>query len=269
MSGRAVPSSGHPGGSNEQEIARLARSDRTSWWIRGRRALVTAVLQRRLGRAAEGTVGDLGCGAGGMFGALGRFGDVVGIDVSPLAVAVCRSKGYRGLAIGTLEQLPLRRESLQLAGMTDVLEHVEDDEQVIRECLRVMKPGGVLLITVPALRWLYGDHDRALGHFRRYTGDEMRGLFVRCGFQVERITHFNTLLLPLALVSRALSMLRHEAKPRADPLDCANPWNWLAYQALLAEEALIRMFDLPVGLSLLCVVRKPGRGDEASGALAP
>ena len=269
MSDAVALSPGDSVGPNEQEIARLARSDRTSWWIRGRRALIAAVLKRRMDPATPATIGDLGCGAGGMFEALRGFGDVVGIDISPLAVAVCQSKGYRGLAVGTLEQLPLRQESLELAGITDVLEHVEDDEKVVSECLRVLKPGGVLLITVPALRWLYSEHDRALGHFRRYTGGEMRRLLIRCGFHVERVTHFNTLLLPLAMISRFLSMGRHGTTPQADPLDLANPWNWLAYRALLAEQALIRRFDLPVGLSLLCVVRKPGRGDEASRALVP
>ncbi len=253
---------------NSQEIERLARYDRTSWWIRGRRALITSVLRARMASAASGKVGDLGCGAGGMFEIFRQFGDVAGIDISSTAVALCRAKPYEGLAIGTLSQLPLRGESLDLAGMTDVLEHVEDDEQVIRECLRVLKPGGVLLITVPALRWLYSEHDRALGHFRRYSGDDLRRLLARCGFRVERITHFNVMLLPLAVVYRLVSRLRRGLKPQADPLDLADPWNWLAYRALLVERALMKFLDFPTGLSLLCLVRKPGRGDAAPKGLA-
>ncbi len=263
MPGAVLSPARQPWGPNEEEIDRLARSDRTSWWIRGRRALIGAVLRARGQPVPSGPVGDLGCGAGGMYEVLREFGEVLGIDISPLAVAVCRARGYRGLAIGTLERLPLRCEALALAGMTDVLEHVEDDERVIRECLRVLKPGGTLLITVPALRWLYSEHDRVLGHFRRYSRAEIRRLLVRCGFEVERITYFNMLLLPLAVAARVIAMLRRGLRPQADPLVLARPWNWLAYQVLVVERALLRVLDLPVGLSLLCVVRKPGGGDAA------
>lgn len=248
-----------PLGVNEQEILRLAQSDQTSWWIRGRRALVAAVLQA-MRRRPTGLVGDLGCGAGGMYDAVRGFGQVVGIDVSPLAIRVCRSKGYRWLAVGSLERLPLGRESLDLAMVTDVLEHVEDDDRVVRECQRVVKPGGILLVTVPALRWLYSEHDTALGHYRRYSHDDLRRLFSRGGFEIERITYFNMLLLPLATVVRLLRMLRRGPRAHADPLDLASPWNWIALQVFAAEQALIRYIDLPVGLSLLCVVRKPARG---------
>jgi SAM-dependent methyltransferase len=247
---------------NTQEIQRLAQQDRTSWWIRGRRELIGVVLKGRAAGVEPAAVADLGCGAGGMFEPLQRFGGVIGVDISPTAVTACRSKAYRGMVIGTLEQLPLHDESLCLAGMTDVLEHVEDHERVLHECLRVLKPGGFLLLTVPALPWLYSAHDLALGHFRRYTGEDVRRLATRCGFEVERITYFNTLLLPVILVFRTVSRIWRRASAEADPLSVANPWNWLAYQVFSAERALITFLDMPVGLSLLCLVRKPG-GDRA------
>jgi len=257
-----------PAGPNEEEIARLAQSDRTSWWIRGRRALIGAVLRSQMPRTRVGLVGDLGCGAGGMLEPLREFGDVIGIDISPMAAALCRSRGYRGLALGTLERLPLREETLALASMTDVLEHVKDDEAVMRDYLRVLRPGGVLLITVPAIRWLYGEHDRALGHVRRYSSGDLRRLLERCGFRVERMTYFNTALLPLVIAFRLLAMFGRGARPQADALDLPRPWNWIAYRVLLLEQAVIRFTDLPAGLSLLCVVRKPSPEGRSPGVVA-
>lgn len=198
-----------------------------------------------------------------MFETLRQFGNVIGVDISPRAAALCQFKAYAGTVVGTLEQLPFRAESLDLAGMTDVLEHVENDERVIRECLRALKPGGVLVITVPALQWLYGQHDRALGHFRRYSRDDLRRLLTRCGFEVERITYFNALLLPLVMLVRVVSTFRGRAGAQADPLTLPNPWNWLAYHAFSAERILIKLLDIPLGLSLLCIVRRPDHGELA------
>lgn len=211
-------------------------------------------------------VGDLGCGAGGMFEVLNEFGSVAGIDISPWAVVLCRARGYAGVAIGSLEYLPLQESSLGMIAMTDVLEHVEADEKALRECARALKPGGVLLITVPAYRWLHSAQDEALGHYRRYTHRKISQLLSRSGFQIERVTYFNTLLLPLAIIHRLMSRVIHGATPWVDPIDPPNPWNWLAYQVLAAERFLLNLADLPFGLSLLAIARRPNDRLLAHGA---
>ncbi len=251
---------------NGEEIARLARSDRHSWWIRGRRVLVRSALKKHRSLSAAEIVGDLGCGAGGMFEVLKEFGTVAGIDISPLAAELCRARGYSGVAMGSLESLPLKGSSLGMISMTDVLEHVEADGKALQECARTLKPGGLLLITVPAYRWLYAEHDKALGHFRRYTRQQIRQLLQGSGFQVERVTYFNMFLLPLAIIHRLKSKVIRGSTPRADTFDRATPWNWLAYQVVAAERFLISLADLPCGLSLLAIARKPRDGvvgDEA------
>ncbi len=96
-----------------------------------------------------------------MFEVLNEFGSVAGIDVSPWAAVLCRGRGYAGVAFGSLGYLPPRESSLGIIAMMELLEHVEADEKALRECARVLKPGGVLLITVPAYRWLYSAQDKA------------------------------------------------------------------------------------------------------------
>jgi SAM-dependent methyltransferase len=239
----------------EEEIRRLAAADSRSWWIRGRRLLVAAVLRRHLEDRVVGLVADLGCGAGGMLPVLDQHGPVVGVDLSPVAMGFCRARGYRGLAVGALEALPLSGECVGLIGMTDVLEHVEDDAQVLRECVRALKPGGTMLITVPAISWLHSEHDRALGHLRRYSHRHLAELLSNCGLRVDRMTYFNTFLLPPVLLVRML-LKTDRARPRADTLEFPRPLNWLLLQVLATESRLVRFLDLPVGLSLLAVARK-------------
>ncbi|HLA81920.1 MAG TPA: class I SAM-dependent methyltransferase [Thermoleophilia bacterium] len=240
---------------NEEEIRRLAAADARSWWVRGRRLLVASVLRQHLKDHVAGPVADLGCGAGGMLPVLGEHGPVVGVDLSPLAMDFCRLKGYRGLAIGALEALPLLPESVALIGITDVLEHVEDDAQVLRECASALKPGGTILITVPALPWLYSEHDRALGHLRRYSRSQLTELLENSGLKVKRLTYFNALVLPVVILARTLRR-SNRAYPRADSLEFPGPLNWLLFQVLAAESGLVRVADFPVGLSLLAVARK-------------
>lgn len=243
---------------NEAEIARLAAADTRSWWIRGRRAIVAAAIGKHVSNSIRGMIGDLGCGAGAMWDVLKDYGPVIGIDRSPLSIQLCRAKGYATLILGTVEQLPLAAGSLHLAGITDVLEHVEDDGRAIRECARVLKPGGILIVTVPALPFLCSEHDRALGHFRRYSPRGLTQLLRGSGFGVERITYFNTLLLPAVVLMRLLRELLPRTAPRADPLDLPGALNGLAHGVLALERLLLRFVDFPLGVSLLCVARNQG-----------
>lgn len=253
---------------NEAEIARLAAAETHSWWIRGRRTVVAAILGKYAANSTRGTIGDLGCGAGTMLEVLKQYGSVIGLDRSPLSIRLCRARGYAGLILGAVEQLPLASSSLDLAGMTDVLEHVEDDELPIRECARVLKPGGILILSVPALPRLYGEHDRALGHFRRYSPRQLMGVLHRNGFKVERLTHFNTIMLPGIVLVRLLRGVLAGTVARADPLNLPGIVNGLAYRALELERFLLQRVDLPLGVSLLCVARNERAQPAEDGQVA-
>jgi SAM-dependent methyltransferase len=200
-----------------------------------------------------------------MFEVMREYGPVIGIDVSERAAGICRAKGYRAVTIGSVDNLPLVSSSLWMIGLTDVLEHIEDDRKALLECARVLEPRGVLLVTVPACRWLYGEHDQALGHFRRYSAQQMKGLLEQCGFRVTRMTHYNTLLFPLVSATRIVSRALRGRAAQADPLDLPDPLNWFAHMMLQAERLLLSRGNLPFGLSLLCVATKEPQPAGASG----
>ena len=141
------------------------------WWFEGRRAVIWALLDRAgLAASAGGLrILDAGCGTGRNLIEFGPLGDARGIDSSPEAIEFCRRRGVLGATEGRLESLPFDDGSFDLILATDVLEHIEDDQSVMRELRRVAAPGACLLATVPAYRWLWSQHDDAHHHFRRYT----------------------------------------------------------------------------------------------------
>ncbi len=139
----------------------------------------------------------------------------------------------------------------------DVIEHLPDDRAAFRELRRVLAPGGALLVTVPAYQWLWSGHDEVNHHHRRYSRATLRQAAQEAGWQCERTTHFNSLLLPAAVALRALDRLH--ARATESSLDLwvpPAPMNWLLQQPLNLEAALIgRGATIPAGLSLLAVLR--------------
>ncbi|MGZ4254596.1 MAG: class I SAM-dependent methyltransferase, partial [Solirubrobacteraceae bacterium] len=180
------------------------------WWFEGRRAVIWALLDRA-GLTAPGgglRILDAGCGTGRNLIEFGPLGDARGIDSSPEAIDLCRRRGVLGATEGRLESLPFDDGSFELILATDVLEHIEDDQSVMRELRRVAAPGGCLLATVPAYRWLWSQHDDAHHHFRRYTLRDLRERLRAEGWETAEWSYFNTALLPPIAAVRTLARRR-------------------------------------------------------------
>jgi len=169
--------------------------------------------------------------------------------------------------------LPFAHDSFDIVTALDVIEHVDDDLTTLRDLYRVMRPGGLLLISVPAYMQLWSYWDDILGHRRRYTGSTLRLVVETAGFRVRKVSHSNAaILLPAALL-RAWKGLRHRAVQRAytrgftrepstpetDFLPVPRVVNRLMTAYYRGESRLIRRADLPLGLSVICVAQKPGR----------
>jgi SAM-dependent methyltransferase len=150
-------------------------------------------------------------------------------------------------------------ERFDLVTAFDVVEHIADDVAALRMFRRVLAPGGRLVLTVPAFPVLWSQHDDYSGHHRRYRRAGLaRALHAAGGFQVDRITYFNTLLFPPALVARvAERVLRPQREERSDPYLAvpARPVNDLLCRIFAAERGLLRRRDLPFGVSLAAACR--------------
>lgn len=237
----------------------LHRLEATHWWYQGMRAITRRLLVAALPRRPDLRILDAGCGVGGNLTELARFGQVSGIDYSPLALAYASGAHAGQIARATVEALPYADAAFDLVTSFDVLycREVNSDQQALAEFARVLRPGGKLLIRLPALPALRGAHDALVHGVRRYTGDELARKIWQAGLQPVRLTYANSLLLPLIFAVRRVQ-ISVGSRPRSDvrPLPCAI--NTLLTQLLQLEAAWIGSgHHFLAGVSVICLAEKP------------
>jgi SAM-dependent methyltransferase len=256
------------------EVQAMLDQEDHHWWYRGRRRIVCDELgQLPTGPAMR--VLEAGCGSGRLLDDLHDYGHVTGLDLNPDSVEVARSRGHADVVQGPVEELPWEDETFDLVISLDMVEHTVDDRAALRELGRVTKVGGLFLMTVPAYRALWSSHDVFNNHHRRYDRRMMRALAAETGWTIERMTYFNSLLLPPAAMVRLLQRLRHrDALSNGHSGDVTNETDhgrhssdveltppWLSPVLELPLKLEARWLDrgrrtLPAGLSLLAVLRR-------------
>lgn len=238
-------------------------SEDWDWWHVGRRRVLARVLERGLrasGLPASGaSVLDVGCGTGGTTAYLTRGHVVTGCEKEQQALRFCRMRGIERLARASVERLPFRDRSFDAALCLDVLEHHEDDLAVAIETRRVLRPGGLLLATVPCFGFLWGPHDVLSHHLRRYSLRSFVDVMRRAGFAIMRASYFDTVLFPAAaavqLVRRALRGSR-PVEPASDlPHSMPRAVNALLRGAFSAEAPIVSRLPLPFGISAFALGR--------------
>jgi len=232
------------------------------WWFRGRRRIVSSMLAT-LPLPSNAKLLDLGCGTGGNLHMLSAFGTVTGVELDANAAQLARARGHAAVLRGRLpDRLPFTAASFDCVTMLDVLEHIEQDAASLVEVHRLLAPGGRLLLTVPAFEFLWGPHDEAHHHQRRYRAGPLRSLLQDAGFQVTRLSYYNSWLFPPVALVR---LLRKGAPVGDAGAELALPPVWMnrALGALFASERhVLRHTGFPFGVSLLALAQKT-RGESA------
>jgi SAM-dependent methyltransferase len=232
--------------------------DEHHWWYRGRRQIVRSELDR-LTLPSGAQILDAGCGSGRTLEDLVDYGSVSGIELDPDAAEFAASRGCGEVKVGRLENLPWGDGTFDLITCLDVLEHTPDDRQTMTELRRVSKPGGWMLLTVPAYQALWSLHDAANHHYRRYSRRRLRLVALEAGWRLARLTSFNSILLPAAAAVR-LAQRRRRPDPSYNPeLNLGPAWLNSVLERPLQLEArwLDRGGTIPAGLSLLAVLENP------------
>jgi SAM-dependent methyltransferase len=232
------------------------RAEDRHWWYRGRRTVLSRAIAD-LGLPRPARILDAGCGSGRNMVELAPLGAVTGVELSKTSVSLARDRLIGDVIEGSVLAMPFDPASFDLAVSLDVIEHLDEDLDALRELRRVVAPGGALLVTVPAYEWLWSGHDEINHHHRRYTRRSLQRVAEQAGWRQTRTSYFNSLLLPVAILLRALDRL--STKTTESSLDLwvpPEPLNWLLERPLALEAVMVgRGGDAPAGLSLLSVFR--------------
>jgi SAM-dependent methyltransferase len=249
---------------NPAEYAHMYREEERHWWYLGMRRIVLSILQPAL-LPEFPRVLDAGCGTGFNLGWLRQHygARVTGVDVSPHGLSFSRSRGEASLVRGDVSGLPFRPASFDLVTVFDVLSHVAGEEprrRALVELMRVLTPGGSLLIRVAAHEWLRSSHDNEILTQHRYCERELREAVSMAGFSVTRSTYANAILFPAAVIWRlfkktGLAPAGSDVRPATRG---PRGINRALLEVLQWEAVLLRRphFRFPTGLSLFVLARK-------------
>ncbi|HEY0863454.1 MAG TPA: class I SAM-dependent methyltransferase [Lacunisphaera sp.] len=239
------------------EYRKMAEVEDAMWYYRALHRHVTRSLAAVLPETGVRVL-DAGCGTGGLLrrlrGARPHW-TLTGLDFSPLACELARERTGGEVVQGSIAALPFADGQFDALTSCDVVCQVTDPAQAVREFHRVLRPGGHVVLTMPAYQWMYSYHDREVGNLRRYRRGEVNALLEGAGFRIVCSTYWNTLLFPLAVLRRKILP---PSAPTSDVGRFPAPVEAGCNALMALEHAWLGAGgSLPLGNSVLTVAQKP------------
>jgi SAM-dependent methyltransferase len=235
---------------------RMAEQDQHHWWFVARRRILAQVICRVVKPRKGARVLEVGCGTGHNLEMLAEFGKLDACELDAIARGMASDRLGRPVLEARLPDLTMfKAGSYDLVALLDVLEHVPDDKGSLEAIRSLLKPGGALILTVPANKWMWSAHDVAHHHFRRYSKRELASLFNNAGYELQLHSYFNSLLFPVIAAARIIGKTR--GSDSADDEMPGAKVNGLLRRVFGIEAGLIGRLPMPFGVSLISVARRP------------
>jgi SAM-dependent methyltransferase len=234
------------------------------WWFVGMRRIVDDLMRRHLMNGATAAMGslkvlDAGCGTGGQLKQLEPFGQVTSFDFERKAAEMFATRQRGRILVASTDAVPFADATFDIVTSFDVVCQLESprDETAMAELARVLKPGGGLILRVPAFQALYGPHDVTLHTKHRYSTGEITTKLEKAGLRVVHTTYANTFLFPVAVARRTLAKVSGKKPGKSDVRDVPAPLNQALTAVLRAEAEIIKRTSMPFGLSVIALAKKP------------
>ncbi len=240
------------------------------WWYVARRKIILDQLQLLISSNFKGRkpiLLDIGCGTGRNLASFSKYTEAYGMDNSEEAIKFCKKRGLPHLILQDLSKNQVSEnpfgKNFDLITMLDVLEHIEDDIQCLSAVSNWLTDRGFLFITVPAYSWLWSGEDYVSHHVRRYSRKRLEEIVQKAGFVIEKISFFNTLLLPMqSLVILINRVFSSKSKTQTNLQEMPEFINSILQIIMSAESPLLKKMNLPFGGSILCICRKRGEKQD-------
>ena len=229
---------------------RMAAHDSTHWWYRARREILSDYLTREAALPRDARILEIGCGTGHNLPMLARFGSVEAIEIDPVARGIASERLGKPVSAAPLPELPgIERGAYDLIAVLDVVEHIEADVAALKAMRDCLKPGGKILITVPAHQWMWSAHDVVNHHHRRYSKASLGSAISAAGLGHNGLLYFNSLLFPLAAAARVAG--RMTGRDDSDDSPPPKALNTLFETIFGWERHLVGRMPLPPGVSIV------------------
>ncbi len=233
------------------------RIENKHWWFQSRREIILRLINKYYSKKADCKVLDIGCGTGSMLNYLFSYGEVQGIDCSKKAIDYSKKKSPNAkVSIGSLPY-DLPREKFDLILSLEVLEHVDKDDEALKSINNILKPEGTFILTVPANQFLFSAHDRINLHKRRYSLKELKLKLEKAGFEIKKISYYNTFLFIPATLVILFKKIFDSKKPKSHFEKIPHFFlNGILKTIFSMEKHLLPSVNFPCGVSLIAVVSK-------------
>jgi len=236
---------------------RMAAHDTTHWWYRARREILSDYLKRYGALPSQAKILEIGCGTGHNLPMLASFGDVDAIEIDESAGKFAAERLGKPIGTSPLPELAgVGRGGYDLVAVLDVVEHVDDDVGALEAIASLLKPGGKILITVPAHQWMWSAHDVVNHHKRRYSKGTLVAALEKAGLKWRKLRWFNSLLFPAAVAARMVGKLT--GKDDSDDSPPARPLNAVFETIFRLERHLLGRVPMTPGLSIIVLASPKG-----------